>query len=172
MRPRPLASLILIAVIACSEPGGIEPTVVPPGSLTGQADLLGTIVIHSADDAGGDAAPFLRLDDATELRLVGVIGDLEALDGAEILATGYHSNPEQFELVEFEVRRVGGTRVSDGVLRHGDAGCWLELRNGDSRRVVSPSDDLLELIDRRVWIAPIDEDTPPVAFAAIGRVVQ
>lgn len=163
LRIRFLASLMALALAACSEtpnapvsvfpPGGVVPPLPPPNS---SAQLTGKV---SIDGLAVDNAVYLELDDQSRVILVGsqVIG-LHSVNGAVVFVEGNWSDGyalgdnQVLDVQRFEVLSIEGRPAIDGILQQTPEGYALRLQSGDFYALIDPSAALLEHMGQRLWI--------------------
>lgn len=122
-------------------------------------------------EVGSDPSTWMVLQPSgggTALRLSGTsVGALRAVAGADVRLLGTRNSAE-FRVDGFEVRRVNGQSVDDGVIDVSTEGVTIRLQSGRSRGVPNAPEALRRLTGARVWISrPVDGVAP--SFGVIQR---
>jgi hypothetical protein len=164
---RRLVAVLAVVAVACA---------CAPAQSNGTGDSSPAMsaadtVIGVVSEVGADPATWMAvrpLSGGGSLRLSGTgAATLRSVSGAEIWLSGAREG-NSFRVDAFEVRRVNGQPVDDGVVRVAGSTVVVRLRSGVEREVPNAPQALREHAGARIWVTrPVAGQAP--SFGVIRR---
>lgn len=151
MKNRVLVSLATAGLLAaCAHQGGAgdEPAAAPPDTVTGVVRQVGSVPFLMTVVQGEDTAAV-----SGELK-----EEISRLVGARVRVVGVRSTGSfpgpTVQASDYRILSIDGEEPTVGILRQGEGGVYLELRDGeDSRMGLSAvPDGLRRRIGAKVWV--------------------
>ena len=120
-------------------------------------------------EVGADPATWLtiRPSGGRALRLRGDVASLRSVIGAEVWVAGVRT-ADGFDVERFEVRRVDGASVVDGLLVVTGEKVWVRTRAGALHDIPDAPTALRDLAGTRVWVALSPRGQAP-SYGAISQ---
>lgn len=136
-----------------------------PRSVTSRGDT----VVGRVSEVGADPATWLtiRPSGGRALRLGGDVAPLRSVIGAEVWLSGART-ANGFDVERFEVRRVNGAPVVDGLLVVTGEKVWVRTRSGALHDIPDAPPVLRDLAGTRVWVTLAARNQAP-SFGAITQ---
>ena len=124
-------------------------------------------IVGRVHEVGADPATWLTIRPAAgrAVRLGGDVASMRSIIGAEVWASGVRT-ADGFDVQSFEVRRVDGASVVDGLLVVAGERVWVRARSGALHDIPDAPAGLRDLAGARVWVALSARNQAP-SFGAI-----
>ncbi len=160
-------ALHIAALTAAAACGDTHPSA--PAAITTPATQPTTVTIRgTVESNNSELGVYLNDGDNTYALSGNQFSLLSTVVGAQIVVTGNLDGRGGLDVQRFEVLLVDGRKVNDGILVQTEDGYILQSISGaHEHQLVNLPESLKQLVNKRVWIAGLDEDQIS-AFGLIG----
>ena len=131
------------------------PKTIPPNTrLAAPAVQSADTIVGRVSEVGAEPATWLSLQPsggATAVKLSGGVNPLRSIGGAEVWVSGARQS-DGFRVDAFEVRRVNGELVDDGVVVVEPDRVDIRMRTGARRAVPNAPTAMRGMAGARIWV--------------------